>query len=331
MADLDTVEIIARCLCQANELSWKLPKSTLPLDTGICHCNSCRHGTGTLGGFMACEWPLPVPELMGCSRVAFSPRADVYFCATCGTLIFMRKRTQPPWTGLALGALEDPTAICRLTMHLCLADTKDGGMSVWLDRVNGARLKKYADADLQSEFEGVTAKGGGEGNLKASCKCRGVQFEITRSRELSDKAIAAQERPSSKGKYTAIVCVCDSCRLSVGCEVMAWAFIPAVNILHDNNEPLPDPPVFGTIKHYASSEGTDRYFCGGCGAVVFLTSKRRPKLFNVAVGLFHDESGARAEDWLCYTTSTGPENASDGLKRNFLTKDLTKQMITWGR
>ncbi|KAM3516774.1 hypothetical protein NHJ13051_009597 [Beauveria bassiana] len=301
MADLDTVKIIARCLCQANELSWKLPKSTLPLNTGICHCNSCRHGTGTLGGFMACEWPLPVPELPGCSRAAFSPRADVYFCATCGTLMFMRKRTQPSWTGLALGALEDPTAICRLTMHLCLADTKDGGMSVWLDRVNGARLKKYADADLQSEFEGVTARGGGEGNLKASCKCRGVQFEITRSRELS------------------------------GCEVMAWAFIPAVNILHDNNEPLPDPPVFGTIKHYASSEGTDRYFCGGCGAVIFLTFKRRPKLLNVAVGLFYDESGARAEDWLCYTTSTGPENASDGLKRNFLTEDLTKQMIAWGR
>ena len=54
-------------------------------------------------------------------------------------------------------------------------------------------------------------------------------------------------------------------------------------------------------------------------------------MLNVAVGLFHAELGARAEDWLCWTTSTGPEAASDGLKRNFLTEDLTKQMIAWSR
>ena len=61
-------------------------------------------------------------------------------------------------------------------------------MSVWLDRVNGTRLKKYAAADLQSEFEAVTAKGGEEGYLKASCRCRGAQFAITRSTELSGQS-----------------------------------------------------------------------------------------------------------------------------------------------
>lgn len=268
--------------------------------------------------------------------------------------MFLHKRA-PPWTGLALGAIKDPT-ICRLSMYLCLADTKDGGMSVWLESANGTWLKKYATHDLQSEFDTATAKDGGEGNLKASCRCGGFQFEATRATEVSgqlsrvlqvfffsfvdlgaeDKAIDSTGKSASRGtwwlrngKYTAGLCVCDSCRLSAGCEVMAWAFIPAVN-LRLNNKPLPNPPVLGTIKHYESSEGVDRYFCGRCGAVIFLIAKTRPKLLNVAVGVLQDESGARAEDWLCWKTSTGPFNAADGLKRNFLTDDLTEQMIAWG-
>lgn len=110
---------------------------------------------------------------------------------------------------------------------------------------------------------------------------------------------------------------------------MPWAFIPTVS-LRLNNKPLPDPPLFGTIKQYASSQGADRYFCGGCGAVIFLMSKTRPKLLNVAVGVLHAESGARAEDWLRWKTSMGPFNAVDGLRRNFLSDDLAKQMIAWG-
>ena len=183
MADHEIVEIVARCQCRANELLWQLPKSSLPLDAGICHCNSCRHGTGALG-FTACTWPLPVPELPACSKAAFSPRADVHFCATCGTVMFLRMTTQPPWTGLALGTVEDPT-MCRLTMHMCLTDTKDGGMSVWLDEVDGTQMKKYAAADLQSEFEAVTpAKSGGSGHLKASCRCGGAQFAVKRATAL---------------------------------------------------------------------------------------------------------------------------------------------------
>lgn len=178
MADLDTVKIIARCLCRANNLSWDLPTSCLPLDAGICSCDSCRHGTGTLG-FTACTWPLPIPELPCCSKAAFSPRADIYFCTTCGTVMFLHIRSLP-WIGLALGALIDPS-ICKLSMYLCLADTQDGGMSVWLESVTSTRLKKYATHDLQSEFETTTAKGGGRGNLKASCRCGGAQFEVTRA------------------------------------------------------------------------------------------------------------------------------------------------------
>lgn len=184
MSESDTIEIIARCFCLANKLSWHLPKSSLPLDAGICNCDSCRHGTGTLG-FTGCTWPLPIPELPNCSKAAFSPRADVYFCTTCGTLMFFHHRTIP-WIGLALGTLEDPT-VCKLTMHLCLADTKDGGLSAWLDRVKGTQLAKYATDDLQEKFEAVTGKKG-EGknsNLKASCRCGGVQFEITRPEQPS--------------------------------------------------------------------------------------------------------------------------------------------------
>ena len=112
---------------------------------------------------------------------------------------------------------------------------------------------------------------------------------------------------------------------------MAWASIPKLNIFLHKNEPLPDPPIFGTIKHYASSQGTDRYFCGGCGAVVFLMSERRPEMLRVAVAILCDEAGARAEDWLCWETSAGPANAVDGGKRSFLTRDLTKGIITWSK
>lgn len=174
MADLDTVEIIARCLCRANNLSWHLTTSCLPLDAEICICDSCRHGTGTLG-FTACTWPLPIPELPCCSKAALSPRADVYFCMTCGTVMFLHVRSLP-WIVLALGTLEDLT-ICKLSMYLCLADTQDGSMSVWLQSVTGTRLEKYATHDLRSEFETTSAiettsaKEGGEVNLKASCRC----------------------------------------------------------------------------------------------------------------------------------------------------------------
>lgn len=81
--------------------------------------------------------------------------------------------------------------MCNLNMHLCLADTKDGGWSVWLDSVNGAKLAKYATDDLQEKFEAITGKEGEgkESNLKASCRCGGVQFEITRPMEQSSKSI----------------------------------------------------------------------------------------------------------------------------------------------
>lgn len=62
-----------------------------------------------------------------------------------------------------------------------------------------------------------------------------------------------------------------------------------------------------------------------------MISKASRKYVNVAVGLLHDESGARAEDWLHWRTDSGPLNASDGLKRNFLTQDLANRMTAWGK
>ena len=51
----------------------------------------------------------------------------------------------------------------------------------------------------------------------------------------------------------------------------------------------------------------------------------------MAVGLLHDGSVARAEGWLRWRTEAEPTNASDGVKRNFLTQDLAEQMVAWGK
>ena len=192
MAAPDTVQVRARCLCGANKFSWHVAATALPLDASVCHCDSCRHGTGTLG-FTACTWPLPLPsegELVNCSKSAFSSRADVYFCTSCGTLLFWHSDALP-WLGLAVGALENPKSWCKMTLHMCLADTRDGGMSVWLDNVQNNRLKKHLTHDLSAEagddwMAKMPSQGdSGHDNLQASCRCGGVKFQVTRPTEQS--------------------------------------------------------------------------------------------------------------------------------------------------
>ena len=132
-----------------------------------------------------------------------------------------------------------------------------------------------------------------------------------------------------KTKFSAGICVCDSCRLGSGMEYMPWSFIPTANIQLEDGSALPNPPVFGTIKTYNSSERADRYFCGTCGATLFWISKRMQNLIDVATGLYDAESGARAEDWLHWRTEM-VANSKDGLARGVLTEDLVKNLKAWG-
>ncbi|KAK2605982.1 hypothetical protein QQS21_003608 [Conoideocrella luteorostrata] len=202
-------------------------------------------------------------------------------------------------------------------------------------------MKKYAghpgelelDQDwMRSEHVGFhdTAE---QETLKGRCHCGGVEFEVTRpSTESEDIEFGEHisqcggelcDRPSQV-KFMAELCVCDSCRLASGCEIMAWALIPHHRIRSITGEPILFPPMIGSMKRYTSSSSTDRYFCGGCGAVIFCVQKAHPRLLSVAVGVLDATSGARVTNWLDWNTKS-VAHSQDGLNRALLTADLIHQ------
>jgi hypothetical protein len=107
-------------------------------------------------------------------------------------------------------------------------------------------------------------------------------------------------------RYHTALCMCVSCRTSSGFDVQPWAFVPRANLHVDSgsgggSRPLEmeeGAPGMKTAKRYASSEGIERWFCGGCGASLFFVDESRSELVDVSVGLMRAKSGSRAEEWL---------------------------------
>ena len=206
--------------------------------------------------------------------------------------------------------------------HIFVADTKDGGMSVWLPDATPWAERSSEHGGCSSEVISMLQQSpvsAGE-KLQAKCHCGGVNFYITRpdiqSEDIdsprSDLLVPYESSSSDNPKrikwwirargtkYLAGTCACKSCRLSSGSDVQTWAFVPKSNILQADGRPLDFS--MGTLKRYESSEGRYRDFCGTCGATVFWSSNQRNKLIDVSVGLFKSHSGARAEDWLEWWT-----------------------------
>ena len=64
------------------------------------------------------------------------------------------------------------------------------------------------------------------------------------------------------------------------------------------------------LSKYTSSTGVHRYFCGRCGAAIFV-AKDGQSWIDVAAGILRAEEGARAGNWLAWEDVGFPEEATD--------------------
>ena len=308
------------CACRQITGFIEIPNSQLPLSIDICHCTTCRHITGQL-----CNSKFIAPRPSGGQSTLHvegdtvsyksSKHLTRYFCGNCGASIYNHDSTTGS-DNIASGVIDRADGILELKQHMFVEETKDGGLTSWLEAPAWA-----GQPDGSKKLEGMTKKPESlnrdpHAELSCYCECRGVQFKITSpnqdslnvSSPLPDLLFPSHLHPGqapsylkwwlcAQGtKYFAGTCACNSCRLSTGYDIQAWAFVPKPNILQIDGKALDYG--MGTLKRYSHSKGAYREFCSRCGATVFWHCDERPDLIDVSVGLLDAATGARAEEWL---------------------------------
>ncbi|KAI9668773.1 MAG: hypothetical protein M1831_000842 [Alyxoria varia] len=246
---------------------------------------------------------------------------DIYFCKTCGCTMFWDNH-QRRASCVSTGALSESQGLTELESQKFLADTKDGGLGVWIADADKMRSFQYnTDGDQISPGEYLKQNAvldPKSESLKAYCLCKGVSFKILRPDERSrwrDPDDANDKKKNEPwhvvhgDRYVSEVCACESCRKASGIDASTWTFVPTTYITTDDG-PVKLP--FGTLKGYKSSPGVERYFCERCGATAFYAHEKHPLRVDVAAGLLEAESGARAEEWLEWQPAVCfPEDAHD--------------------
>lgn len=334
-----TKALKASCLCGAAKHDLSIPESSLPLKLTFCHCNSCRHYTGTLQLTVA-VLPYsysPASDLIDkLKHYEFFPRIDDYFCPTCGThMLFYVKHSggDPDSNGywaVHTGSLEQVDGILEPDVHWFVGDTLDGGFADFFPTYNDNAITRYAGFKEKSEElplywespERPQVIPSPSDKLHCYCRCGGIEFWIARPSERSKKASGAwpdlliphfsdQSRPDGSAwwlrdngkKFLAGLCSCNSCRLDTGFEWIEWAFVPTIDITLDAEGKVPFATPFGTLKGYRSFHDVTRYHCDTCGASAIYQTDDRTDLVDVAVGLMDAPEGARAESWLEWRTT----------------------------
>ncbi|TVY34193.1 hypothetical protein LOCC1_G008540 [Lachnellula occidentalis] len=337
---MTTTTITATCACNAFTYAVSFPPSSLPRPHALCLCTSCRRLTGSCGTSYI---TLPAthsiePANYTLTSYNTSDQLTRYFCSTCGAHVLSYRLESKTWA-LTTGTWDHTEGVVGWSGCKWVADTLDGGVSVWLRDIGEAGVdgtkrpsKRWLLADEEQSRHGELVPDGtletlpsdkkrNADKLKAQCHCGGVKFYITRP-DAASKAVRAplpdlmaashSHSPanpenqtwwlrSNDTKYLAGHCTCTSCRLSSGCEIQPWAFVPDCNIFQEDGRPLDFN--MGTLKRYDSSKNVFRDFCGLCGATVFWHSTERPGLMDISVGLLDPEEGARVESWLEWRTA----------------------------
>ena len=315
------IPIKLACLCRQVRAHVDVPRSCFPLRAYICHSTASRRLSGLLS-ITFCDLPQgsSAIEVEGntCSY-DLDPNWSIVFCGQCGTPIYQKNKVASS-VKLHTGTLNfDDTAVV-FSGQCCADQTKDGGLSVWLDYPNS---KKTEGCMLHQQTAPVNRMDTPKNppDINASCHCGGVQFAITPPNEASTQISSPYSNllvPYHSGspkneedtkwwlradgkKYFAGTCACTSCRLASGNDVQTWVFVPKVNIRQMGGSPFEFHT--GALKQYVSSAGVYRNFCGSCSATIFWRSDRRPGLIDVSTGLLDAESGARAEELLEWATA----------------------------
>ena len=308
------------CLCRqvTGHINFSSPNNAR--SGSLCHCSMCRHTSGVACTTMISSSTCPFTFDIHGSLESYtaSPWATIYFCKLCGSSMYEEDK-ETHRIAVHMGVLEDPDGTIEISNQCCVPETRDGGLSPWLDLpTSNLCLVHKGTAASTEEHAQPSSK---EQQLAAFCHCKGVNLIITSPSEASTRLSSPYSNlivPSNSGspanpkdekwwlrangtKYFAGTCACTSCRLACGNDIQTWTFVPKTNIRQLNGEPL-DYSV-GTLKQYESSEGKYRHFCGTCGATVFWRSDQRSEeLIDVSVGLFDASSGVRAKEMLEWAT-----------------------------
>ncbi|KAG8422189.1 hypothetical protein J3459_010599 [Metarhizium acridum] len=289
-----TVRITAECLCKRHSFGTEIPQSRLPLEGNVCHCHSCRHSTGALYVLQS-TWPQPRADVntSGLHKYQFSANIANLFCATCSTPMFSELAWDPGNLGVFSGPLKNiEVAPIKLTNHIYVEDTVDGGASVWLRRPNpdGEEIPRYLkrSGQIPWSWPGVSnlAEPRGEPvqeSVGISCHCKGVNLVLHHGdyagREREELPWYIDPR---NNKRLASFDACDSCRLHFGNDIVHWTFTNLADISQANGGPFPrtmtelktavdaGDAAVGTLACYQSSPDADRYFCRVCAAGRFL-------------------------------------------------------------
>ncbi|KAM7183106.1 DUF636 domain protein [Naviculisporaceae sp. PSN 640] len=192
--------------------------------------------------------------------------------------------------------------------------------------------------------------------LLAECHCSGVSFTIPRPSTVLGKStlpdgwkdlVRTYLPPSSKAgesdTWSALLDLCDDCRLVDGTHVIGWTFIP-LNELHPE---IKTDLRHGTLKTFKSSSGILRAFCSVCGATVFfLNEERRWRpdsgqdqgvdsdtdyiVVDIATGILRAPGGVAAEEWLTWRTGrVGWLRSGERYDASFA-RSLAKGFADWG-
>ncbi|KPM39031.1 hypothetical protein AK830_g7537 [Neonectria ditissima] len=370
MATADTVPITAQCLCKAHTFTTLVPRTKLPLQAWCCHCDSCRHATGALYACVT-PWLGPTGEVRNANmrRYVFTSKFTILSCGTCSTPMFFHGQTEGGEDTLTVmtGTLNNDSApnLIKIVDHIFVGDTIDGGASMWLRRPNedGSvprrwRAGKDTSEELDYNWPGTKSlldarDKSGPDEIPLRCHCKGVNLVLRRG-DADFAAMKQNELPwfvePTSHKLLTSFDACNSCRSTLGVDVINWAFALLQHIGFPASDSVDQPsfpqtttdlkaaissqkrdPRLGTLAMYESSPGVQRYFCSRCSASVFYAVDDRQELVDVAIGLLASPSGARAEPFLAWAFGSDVNARDDvvGGWRENLVKSIQKEAEAW--
>jgi hypothetical protein len=103
--------------------------------------------------------------------------------------------------------------------------------------------------------------------LRGSCLCGGIQYEID-----------AELGPITN-------CYCSQCRKASGAAFASNASVPAASFRFTGGADL--------LKHWESSPGRRRYFCGRCGSPIVKRSDNTPDVMRLRLGTLDSDPHAK--------------------------------------
>ncbi|KAK5626580.1 hypothetical protein RRF57_002295 [Xylaria bambusicola] len=250
---IGSIELVAECLCKAHRFATQIPRSSLPLSSVYCHCDSCRRVTGALYSAYL-PWPgsrSSIHESIRTSslhRYEFAPSITLLSCGTCSSTMFVEtagggEDSHIPNYGVTTGVLHNidvsksSSNFIDIAHHIFVADTKDGGATPWLCDSNSSsapRPRLWSGHKDTEEFSSTERKWPLPLNTPppnetpVRCHCGGVDL-VLRNPIPYFAAMNRSELPwfidPSSNKSLGGFDVCDSCRLSSGVDVFHWTFV----------------------------------------------------------------------------------------------------------